>query len=373
MADRSIRSLFLSLNRDPWRTAHPFTDDIQKAQNVLFNPFASHGEVITAMRAWLRDHQPCVFGRMGAQHGFIHIAVLDEHELQEDDRTIIDKITQQRILWKRRALTRRQNPPHSFVLLIRSPRVANAAPDRALHHFSRRMQELAGWKPASDAKGRGKVASDFLYISQPDEGKTFLKFRFTVDYFAAAGDGRWWHDHRAPGGIMFTANSTGHMKAFQEMYLNKGEDRGPFILHKAMHTIANACPVAHMKAQGSKTASDGPGGDEHEGRATWLLPLRDGSPLLPVPYPFGNKPLPKIVENKDWTRYEGLLHTDHAVRPEFFDGSESAPTSDEPHLMDFRYLYDKTQQDYWEMTAGLPVSLQEIEAEIGRLEDWEGR
>lgn len=47
---------------------------------------------------------------------------------------------------------------------------------------------------------------------------------------------------------------------------------------------------------------------------------------------------PSVLEGMDWTRYEGVLHTDHAVRAEFFLDREVAPMKTRPYLMDFTYL-----------------------------------
>lgn len=76
---------------------------------------------------------------------------------------------------------------------------------------------------------------------------------------------------------------------------------------------------------------------------------------------------------KDWTRYEGLLHTDHAVREEFFIERSSAPTSSKPYLMDFTYLYDPKQGNFEEFSLGKCFSADEIYEEIGRPEDWTHR
>lgn len=32
-----------------------------------------------------------------------------------------------------------------------------------------------------------------------------------MNYFSAQGDGRWWRDHRFPGGMAYSMNSVGHM------------------------------------------------------------------------------------------------------------------------------------------------------------------
>ena len=83
--------------------------------------------------------------------------------------------------------------------------------------------------------------------------------------------------------------------------------------------------------------------------------------------------VPTVLEGKDWTRYEGVLHTDHAVREEFFLDREVAPTASKPYLMDFTYLYDKKQEDFREFTGGKPFSVEEVFAETGRPEDWTHR
>src|SRR4051794_25994417 len=62
------------------------------------------------------------------------------------------------------------------------------------------------------------------------------------------------------------------------------------------------------------------------------------------------------LEGKDWTRYEGVLHTDHAVREEFFVDREIPPTITKPYLMDFTYLYDEGQLDFAEFSGGKQFS-----------------
>jgi hypothetical protein len=75
----------------------------------------------------------------------------------------------------------------------------------------------------------------------------------------------------------------------------------------------------------------------------------------------------------DWTRYEGLLHTDHAVRAEFFADRNIAPTASRPYLMDFTYLYDDQQQDFVDFAGGRVFSEEEVLAELGRPADWTHR
>ena len=127
-----------------------------------------------------------------------------------------------------------------------------------------------------------------------------------------------------------------------------------------MITIAQARPTA----QG---AAETPGAD---GRVTWLRDLDgDGKPLLShIPCPLSN--VPGQLQGKDWTRYEGVLHTDHAVRAEFFADRPGPITADQPYVMDFTYLYDKAQADFVNFMAGVRTSQEEVYAEIGKPDNW---
>ena len=205
------------------------------------------------------------------------------------------------------------------------------------------------------------MTSDFLYLKHPSDG-CFYGFRFNADFFACAGDGRWWHDHRFPGGIAFTANSTGHMIAAREWYQGKDDGRA-WALKQAMFTINNAMPT--READGADPSE--------QGRVTWLRSLdAEGKPLVHD----SGCPLVKVpttLEGKDWTRYEGVLHTDHAVREEFFLDREVAPTASKPYLMDFTYLFDEGQDDFIQFTGGEPFTTEQVLTEIGRPEDWTHR
>ena len=278
------------------------------------------------------------------------------------DEEIADRIAEEKQRWKQRAAVEPLRGAHSFVLVVASPRVSLAAPDQHLRAFSDHILELAGWE--SDRRGarrKNTVTSDFLYLKHPSDGG-FYGFRFNADFFACAGDGRWWHDHRFPGGITFTANSTGHMIAAREWYQGKDDGRA-WALRQAMITINNAMPTR-------ETDSADP---SEQGRATWLRSLdAEGQPLVHG----SGCPLAKVptaLEGKDWTRYEGVLHTDHAVREEFFLDREVAPTASKPYLMDFTYLFDEGQDDFIEFTGGEPFTAEQVLMEIGQPEDWTRR
>jgi hypothetical protein len=111
---------------------------------------------------------------------------------------------------------------------------------------------------------------------------------------------------------------------------------------------------------------------QEEGRVTWLLDLKEGMPIVArLPCPIES--VPGQLQGKDWTKYEGLLHTDHAVREEFFDGRAEPLTKHKPPLMDFTYLYDSTQADFTDFTGGRIFTEDEVFADIDRPEHWSHR
>ena len=83
-----------------------------------------------------------------------------------------------------------------------------------------------------------EIVDEWLYLRHP-KTNNLVKFVFSIDFFATAGDRRWWHDHRIPGGIAFTANSLGHMAKREEWYGHR-TDRTEWALRTAMNTIAEA-------------------------------------------------------------------------------------------------------------------------------------
>ncbi len=359
----TVSELFARLEGDPWRVSHPFSTNILEANALLHNSAATEDEMAECLALWCQRLQPCQFGKVAASQGRIHFCFLREVAVSQwTDAEIAEKIREEKQLWKQRASFDPKRAGHSLVIVVASPRVALAAPDQNLRAVSGRILELAGWEP--DRRGvrrKNTVTSDFLYLKNPKDG-VFYGFQFNADFFACAGDNRWWHDHRFPGGIAFTANSTGHMIRFREWYQAKDENES-WALKQAMLTIQNAAPTR-------STDSSVP---QEQGRVTWLRPLdANGKPLVEnISCPLAK--VPATLDGKDWTRYEGLLHTDHAVREEFFVDREVAPTASKPYLMDFTYLYDDKQEEFEEFTRGKRFSDEEVYAEIGSPSDWTHR
>lgn len=359
MTTDSLMELYEALRVDRLRESKPFSQDIKEANDLLHHPYSLDQDLDEGMRQWCMKRQPCQFGRLAASKRQIHFCFLREIDLGRGEKGVAAKVVESKRLWKQRAIID-ATPPHGFMLVFASSKVALAAPDDNLRRFSDKILELAGWGPERRGRKIGNtISSDFLYLKSPSDG-LYYGFQFNVDFFAAAGDGRWWHDHRIPGGIAFTANSTGHMRHFKDWYGQPGSDHGEWAVKQAMITIAQAHPTASASVESPQV----------EGRVTWLRDLdADGKPLLAqIPCPMVN--VPRQLQGKDWTRYEGVLHTDHAVRAEFFADRDEPVTAGQPYLMDFTYLYDKAQEDFINFMAGVRASEEEVYSETGRPATW---
>jgi hypothetical protein len=316
------------------------------AHVVLHDRFVRDPERQAVLGDWLQgNHQPCLFGRMAANRGGIDYCFLTVEDLLNTDDHIRNKIAYARRVWKNRA--RRGEPRHGFLLAVCDEKVALAAPDEALRQFATHLQTLAGWPTRPDMNN--DIVDEWLYLKNPKTGD-IVKFTFSVDFFATAGDKRWWHDHRIPGGMAFTANSLGHMVRHQEWYEEKA-GRIEWALRTAMLTIASA----------AKEVPHGP--------ATYLRDEKHG-PLRPYSWSEETKPSEKEkLKGKDCGSYGGYLHTDHASRGEFFDPHEAPAYKEKPYLMDFTYSFDPASADHLPFMAGEPVTESEIEAELGRVAD----
>jgi hypothetical protein len=223
-----------------------------------------------------------------------------------------------------------------------------AAPDEALRQFALHLQHLAGWVTRPDINGND-IADEWLYLRNP-KTRVIVKFTFSVDFFATVGDKRWWHDHRIPGGMAFTANSLGHMVRHQEWYEDRN-DRIEWALRTAMVTIESA----------AKGVPHGP--------ATYLREEKYG-PLKPYAWTGATKPSDKEkLKDKDCGSYGGYLHTDHAVRAEFFDPHEAPMYKETPYLMDFAYIFDPTSVDHLPFMVGESVTEAQVEEDLGRPAD----
>jgi len=346
-----IRDLMTRLRNDDLRTTAPFSTELDKVNRALIHPYATDGDRDDALLPWFQRHQPCVFGRVAAAMGTLQCHYLLDRDLDNSDQHIAARIQEGLLAWKRRSLSPApaiSTPAHGFVLILASSRLIYAEPNDALYQLAQEILRL--WGCASTSEAHGTVYWEDLYLQEPTQ-KSYVKFTFSVDFFAAAGDQRWWQDHRIPGGLGFTANSLGHMRRYREWYLGKTA-QDEWTLAMAMKTIADAADTKH-------------------GRATWLRDLNKGVPFVPeVACPFAST-RPELV-GKDWTRYSGHLHTDHSVRRELLQPSigKSAEIIRDEWLQDLQYLYDAKNIDNRRFVAGVQVADDEVVERIGSPQDF---
>jgi len=349
--------MYQALRRDDWRKTHPFSDDVATVNSLLFDTYATGDERREQLSNWLqgKGKQPCLFGRVAAGSHNLHFCVLTEEDfLAKSDERIAQKIQDDLLDWKRRSLRPAPDfstPAFGFVLLAASSHLANAAPDDRLLAFAIKLRDL--WGCPGSEEPSGTMHWETLYIRNP-ENERYVRFTFGVDFFAAQGDGRWWHDHRAPGGLMFTANSIGYMQKYREWYKGMaGQEE--WVLKTAMLTIDEAKKTAY-------------------GKATWLRDLSsDQKPLESLPCPFAKQNnLKSQLVGKDWTKYAGWLHTDHSIRPEFFrQNPEPSPEIEsKEYLEDFTYLYSPATKDHARFVEGDEVTPEEVAEKLGAIGDW---
>ncbi len=356
MATHELRDAYLQLELDAWRRGNPFSPDIAAVQAVLFDVYANRSDCETQVMRWMQRYQTCIFGKVAAATNSLHVALLTDQDIQtKSDEEVAAFLAAELLTWRRRCLRPSADfstPGHGFVLVVASQRLAEAAPNYKLRRFADLIRSL--WGCSSTNEPVGEVHWETLFLRHPTEQR-FWKFTFSVDFFGSQGDGRWWHDHRSPGGLLFTANSVGHMRLYRELYEGKEADQAEWVMQSAMKTIDDAA-------------------DTPWGPATWLKPLGpDGHPVVAsIPCPFAQPVgLKAELSTRDWTRYGGYLHSDHSVRPEFFD-PRAAPSGEilrREHLQDFTYLYDRRTRDHAKF-MGVEVTAEEVHEALGAIETW---
>jgi len=344
----STQELLKSLDADTWRQSNPFPQDIKVACEVLLNPYSRYDERCVAISGWLAKHQPCVFGQVAARTDGLFISIIDERDIARGDEFLREKLIGDRRSWKQWSLDGKGR--HGFLLVVLSPDLHYAFPNQSMKRFAEHVRQLFSGDSKADAAGND-MAYDWLYLRNPNS-ELYHKFRVILDFFASAGDGRWWHDHRFPGGIAFTFNSLGHMTRTREWY-EKNTTPVEWATRMAMLTISNA--------------------HQHPvyGKATWLLDLEKGLPFKAVKCPFANlETLPSKIKGKDWTTYQGFHHTDHSIRGEFFDGREKPDRVRGAYLLDFSYIAGGADGENKELMDGVAVDEKFVDCDLGSVDSW---
>jgi hypothetical protein len=285
---------------DRFRSRHAFAEDIESVHAILFSPPYSKRRKVRAYRQWLERSQPCVFGQVVAKNKNIFICLLEEHEIvrmKRGDDDLHDTIQDYRQVWKRYTL---EGLMSSFLILLVSRSLVTKEPQDQLKDICRRLLELYMEVDVADDTILAQREYVFLRRFSDDGQPDILKFSTLPNVFCAQGDGRWWQDHRTPGGVMMTSNALGHFVYSRNKGALLQEKDKLLALENAMQTISHAyrdpatkksgrlrhCPATHLVPRVQGEAS----------------PLRDSSDFSSFsPH-----------------HYQGYFHTDHLIPSAFF-------------------------------------------------------
>lgn len=299
-----VSDLIEQLQADPWREQQSFSNDVQQCQQVLFDPRRTRQEKLDALNRWLAEAQPCLFGRMEAKRNRLVYCLLTENNLERGDEEIRRHIQQERLDWKRRA---RDGESHAFIIIAVSERIATATQGDTLRRLAQRLCELYLDNGVINA-----ILHDDLILEIEEAGHVARRtWKVGVNYFSAQGDGRWWRDHRIPGGLAFSMNSVGHMARTQaENALRRDPD-----LAKRLAEVPREKLVYWALPKAMKTI--GPP-EEGSKRGTWLAPKGSFAE---------DKEPPTFEQRRQYfgdlatfseIRYKGFYHTDYTIPSAYF-------------------------------------------------------
>lgn len=339
----AIANLLSRLTPDPLREQTPFSPELAAANRLIFEAADDRALIQSVLNSWLMRHQPCLFGRLAAKQELISYCILTESDLRKSDAEIRNQIQAARTQWTKEGYDGRKS---GFVILATSPILAHAVPSDTLRALATRLCELyLIERPKIELDS---IYHDDIFLEKPDGEKMTWKWLAGVNYFCANADGRWWHDHRIPGGLAISVNSVGHLVqsgaiakelarecgsgASGESFPGRPIDSLPMALVWAMKTIGRA----------SETVS---------GKATQLMPLcseeDDGLPAPKCPFA-----LTPDVYGMDFRYYLGNYHTDYTLPAEYFLYAVKRPSQCKPHTLEFTYLIDSGEDNPDAMTMG---------------------
>lgn len=339
---------------DQFRKRQGFSEDIEATQAVLFNPRYDKRRKIKAFRQWLEINQPCVFGRVAAKNKNVFVCLLEEHEvlrMRRGDEDLRDTIQDYRQAWKRHAL---EGLSSSFLILLVSRSLVTKEPNVQLKQICRRLMELyMEIEPIKDDTYRTQQEYLFLRLPHQDEPSTILSFSTLPNIFCSQGDGRWWHDHRTPGGVLITSNALGHFAYSRKKSSNLETKDKLKHLENAMRTINNAYRGRPNQKAKLKHCP-----------ATYLIPNKEGEV----------SPLWETSGFRDYSadHYEGYFHTDHLIPSVYFKKDRDPKKLKLYDNLTLRYIYDPEvdPEEHAELMTGVKTKAYDVKRNMDRLPDF---
>jgi hypothetical protein len=322
----TLSELIDNLVADEWRADNPFSPEVASCHGQLLAAQTTD-QCAAILSNWLVEHQPCFFGRFAAKRGLIDYCFLSESDWLGGDRHVAGTIAQHRLAWRKRA---RRGESHAFVIVAISDVLARAKPNKALLEVAKRIAELYLCRDVPP----DKVVHDELFL----EAKECRSWKVGVNYFASQGDGRWWKDHRIPGGIALSMNSVGHMACVRRLGKNMGDDDQSQGLHWALRTAMQLLDETQPGVSG---------------RNTWLHEIQARSEPAHITCP---DDLGLSLAGKNRCEYGGLYHTDHTLPGTYFTPESIRPEGPKFEDLNLTYLHDDSpdNSDYGLMGTGIP-------------------
>lgn len=340
---QSVADLLTKLTPDPWRTSTSFSADIADANKRIFEAGNASDVICGVLGEWLGGkYQPCLIGRIAARRNLISYCVLTEQDLQQDDEAISAKIQDARTRWTGEGFAGKKS---GFVLLAASPTIAFSAPDQHLKALAQRLCFLY-LQQAVDAD---RIYQEDIFLEKHGEERSTWKWLAGVNYFCANGDGRWWQDHRIPGGLAFSVNSVGHLAksgALAQEVMNAWNPIDGVPPDWGVVTQVNSLDKALEFAMRTINMAS----NTVSGKATELLPSSDtGFSRSKCPVR-----LPSFLDGKDFRAYHSYYNTDFTIPSEYFLPDITRPSHCKVWKMDLSYLYDSSldNPDYVAMGTG---------------------
>ena len=349
-----VSDLVAQLPVDGWRVENGFSEDMDKCNQILFGSARTRSEKIKAVNQWLAENQPYLFGQMEARQARLEFCLLTENDLELCDQDIRAKIQYSRKGWQRKSLS---GATHGFLIVAVARSIAFAVPGPQLQTLAKKLCELY-----LDDCELDRIYHDELLLRGDGNSPFQRAWKVGVNYFSAQGDGRWWHDHRFPGGIAFSMNSVGHMaRTRAETQLA----RNPGLLPEDVpreRLVYWALPTA-MKTIGPPIAGST--------RGTWLVDRGE--------FPEDREPPSFEVRERYFgglahyseNRYKGRYHTDFTLPSKYFADVWKEEDLDEFDELYFTYLHSDADPDYRCMGLGLDFLESEVTPNDGASPDSE--
>lgn len=329
----SVATLLRRIHPDPWRSAVGFETTFQTFHDRILAA-ESTGEVTDCLGQWLERYQPCLFGRMAARMGQLSYCILSEDDLQRPDEEIQQKIQKGRLDWTQAGFEGRAS---GFILFFRSAAIAAAEPDENVRALALRLCSLYLLEDIAP----DEIFLDELFLEIPVRPGSTWKWDAGVNYFCAQGDGRWWQDHRIPGGMAFSVNSVGHLvksgvmtRGLREFSEVMGEEVEAYKLGP-IDSLEKALEFAMRTIHGASNAVSG--------KATTLVPRPKDLSLMPIPT--CPVELPRFLAGMNHCEYGGYYHTDYTVPSEYFNRSIARPAEQDQFELDFTYLFNPSSEN----------------------------